>query len=34
VDPLRIDNKEIALKFMKYVKSLAYIIKKYKEEAA
>ncbi len=33
-DPLRIDNKHIATKYMRYVKSLAYIIKKYKEEAA
>lgn len=32
-DPLRIDNKDIASKYMRYVKSLAYIIKKYKEEA-
>ena len=34
VDPLRIENKDIASKYMKYVKSLAYIIKKYKDEAA
>lgn len=33
-DPLRLDIKEVGLKYMKYVKSLAYIIKKYKEEAA
>lgn len=33
-DPLKIENKEIAAKYMKYVKSLAYIIKKYKEDAA
>lgn len=33
-DPLRIENREIAHKYMKYIKSLAYIMKKYKEEAA
>ena len=34
LDPLRIDNKEIGTKYMRYIKSLAYIMKKYKEEAA
>lgn len=34
VDPLRIDNREIGSKYMRYVKSLAYIMKKYKDEAA
>ena len=34
LDPLRIDNKDIANKHMRYVKSLAYIMKKYKDEAA
>lgn len=34
VDPLRLDNKDIANKYMRYIKSIAYIIKKYKEEAA
>ena len=33
-DPLRIENKDIASKYMKYIKSLAYIIQKYKEDAA
>jgi hypothetical protein len=33
-DPLRIDNKEIASKYMRYIKSMASIIKKYKEDAA
>lgn len=33
IDPLKIENKEIAAKYMKYIKSLAYIIKQYKEEA-
>jgi hypothetical protein len=33
-DPLRIDNKEISNKYMRYIKSLAFIIKKYKEDAA
>ena len=32
-DPLKIDNKDIAAKYMRYIKSLAHIIKKYKEEA-
>mmetsp|Transcript_38414 Transcript_38414/g.36776 ORF Transcript_38414/g.36776 Transcript_38414/m.36776 type:complete len:162 (+) Transcript_38414:1057-1542(+) len=31
-DPLRIDKKEIGKKYMRYVKSLAYIMKKYKEK--
>ena len=34
VDPLRIESKDIGSKYMKYIKSLAYIIKKYKDEAA
>ena len=34
LDPLRIDPREIASRYMRYIKSLAYIIKKYKEEAA
>lgn len=33
-DPLKIETRDIAHKYMRYVKSLAYIIKKYKEEAA
>jgi hypothetical protein len=33
-DPLRIDTKDIGTKYMRYIKSLAYIMKKYKEEAA
>jgi hypothetical protein len=33
-DPLKIENKDISTRFMKYIKSLAYIMKKYKEEAA
>ena len=32
-DPLRIDNREIGSKYMKYIKAIAYIIKTYKEEA-
>jgi hypothetical protein len=32
-DPLKIENIKIAQKYMRYIKSLAYIIKKYKEEA-
>lgn len=33
-DPLRIDHKDISTKYMRYIKSLAYIMKKYKDEAA
>jgi len=33
-DVLRIENKDIAAKYMRYVKSMAYIMKKYKEDAA
>ncbi len=33
-DPLRIDNRDIGSKYMRYIKSLAYIMKKYKDEAA
>ena len=33
-DPLRIENVDIAAKYMRYIKSLAYIIKKYKDLAA
>lgn len=34
IDPLKIDNKDIGQKYMRYVKSLAFIIKKYKDDAA
>jgi hypothetical protein len=33
LDPLRIENKDVA-RYMRYIKSLAYIMKKYKDEAA
>ena len=33
-DPLKIETKDVGMKFMRYIKALAYIIKKYKEEAA
>lgn len=33
-DPLKIDNKDIASRYMRYIKSLAFIIKKYKDDAA
>jgi len=33
-DPLRIDKKDVAARYMRYIKSLAYIMKKYKDEAA
>lgn len=33
-DPLKIEVKDIAHRYMKYIKSLAFIIKKYKESAA
>jgi hypothetical protein len=32
-DPLKIENKDIAAKYMRYIKSLAYIMKKYKKDA-
>ena len=32
-DPKKSDNKETVVKYMRYIKSLAYIMKKYKEEA-
>jgi hypothetical protein len=34
VDPLKIDNKDIGYKYMRYIKSMASIFKKYKEDAA
>lgn len=34
LDPLRIENKDISSKYMRYIKSLAAIMKKYKDEAA
>lgn len=34
LDPLRIDSKEIQSKYSKYIKSMAAIIKKYREDAA
>lgn len=32
-DAKKSENKEIVVKYMRYIKSLAYIMKKYKEEA-
>ena len=32
-DPLKIDKKDIGTKYMKYIKSIANIIKTFKEEA-
>ena len=33
-DPLKIDNKDIGQRYMRYIKSMASIFKKYKEDAA